>query len=182
MFFVPGAIPGDAVAVKKSESRQRAQWVTEFAIASASPDRCAPFCVVQACGGCALRVMNLQAAAEHKRQRVIDSLQRIAGIVTEVLPVVADGALAYRHRVRLACRWQASVGYRRAFSHQVLALGACPVLEPALAQAMRDIARIFASGIAWSARSTPWPAKTRSPYKAIPSASPTRRTAPQRSY
>lgn len=141
VYFVPGAIAGDVVAVKKSEAKHRAQWVSEFAIIRASPDRRPPYCAALSCGGCSLRVMELRAASEHKRQRVIDALQRIALSDVAVAPVVSDGQLAYRHRVRLHSDGTRT-GYRKAGSHQVLALGACPVLEPALEQALRDIARI----------------------------------------
>ena len=141
VYFVPGAIPGDVVTVRKSAAKHRAQWVSEFAILTASAARRAPFCAAHTCGGCSLRVMETQAAAEHKRQRLIDALQRIAGTAVEVAPVLSDGQLAYRHRVRLHADGK-RMGYRKGGSHQVLPLGACPVLEPALAQALRDIARI----------------------------------------
>ena len=78
VFFVPGAIPGDLIFVKKSEAKHRAQWVSEFALVRASPDRCEPFCSAHLCGGCSLRVMGVRPAAAHKRQRLVDALSRIA--------------------------------------------------------------------------------------------------------
>ncbi len=143
VYVVPGAVVGDVIAVTQSEWRGRSFEVSAFQLVTRSEERRDSFCRHTGCGGCALREYSLGGAAEAKRQRLQKTLEKALSHTVRVAPVVSDGALAYRHRVRLHAAGR-RVGYRRARSHEVLPFIDCPVLEPPFAEALARAVEVLA--------------------------------------
>ena len=136
--FVPGALPGDRVDVRFTRKVKKVQHAAVVEILEPSFERIESECQVRDCGGCAVRDLSRAGQAEAKRERVVQTLQRIAKQdVDELLGAViqlGDG-WRYRHRVRLHAAWQHDrwrLGYHARRSHDLVALESCPVLIPEL--------------------------------------------------
>lgn len=143
--FVAFALAGETVETEPSHEgreRRRLRRVIE-----ASAERVAPFCAhFGSCGGCAIQHWQDSAYRAWKRGLVVETLAR-AGIDAEVTdPIDAHGA--GRRRVTLHARRAADgsfpVGFTAPNSHAVIAIDACPILAPALDDAL-DAARALAA-------------------------------------
>jgi 23S rRNA (uracil1939-C5)-methyltransferase len=143
--FIAGALPGETVtAARRGE---RAELVS---VDAPSPDRVEPICRhFGACGGCATQHWAPQPAAAWKRGLVVEALAR-AGVDAPVAPI-RDGHGAGRRRVTLHGRSAGGgvAGFMQARSHDLIAIDACPILEPGLATAP-TIARAMARALASS--------------------------------
>ncbi|MEE8409148.1 MAG: TRAM domain-containing protein [Myxococcota bacterium] len=145
--FVPRAIPGDRVRVRLSGVHKRVQYAEIVAVLERSADRVESHCAVDACGGCALKVVSTLGQAELKRQRVVDNLRRIGGVdVVDLMkpPLQIGDGWRYRHRVRLHAAWLNGgweVGFFARRSHKLVPISACPVLWPELEEATLRIVR-----------------------------------------
>lgn len=101
--FVPGAIPGDTVAVELTEVKARFARGAVVDVVVGGPGRVvAPCPVVDACGGCGWQHIEVPTQRELKARVVAESLTRI-GRLTD-LPEIDPGpdlpAFAYRTTVR----------------------------------------------------------------------------------
>lgn len=110
----------------------------------ASPDRIAPFCpVFDACGGCKLQHWSLEPYQAWKVGLLAQAL-KAQDIETKLNPIIDAHGLG-RRRVTLHVRqvngaWVA--GFMAEKTHALVALDACPILEPKLQNAPQ-IARQF---------------------------------------
>lgn len=131
--YVPFTLPGENVAAEPSGERCRL-----VAVKSASADRIDPFCpYFTRCGGCAIQHWQPAAYQAWKRQIVIDTLAQ-ARIDCAVDPLV-DAHGAGRRRATLHARYrdgETLVGFAEAGSHALVAIDACPILDPALGGAV----------------------------------------------
>ncbi|HET9990885.1 MAG TPA: TRAM domain-containing protein [Kofleriaceae bacterium] len=129
--FVPLTAPGDRVQiriVKQTKSFARGE-VEE--IKTASPDRVAPPCpaFVAGCGGCQWQHVAMPAQLAAKHAIVTNALRKV---IAKVDPIVAPAPpYGWRRRARFHVEGGA-IGLYKTASHQVVALAACPQLEPAL--------------------------------------------------
>jgi 23S rRNA (uracil1939-C5)-methyltransferase len=127
--FVPFALPGEFVRIAAEPGNDLAGLVE---VLEASPDRIEPVCLYFGiCGGCALQHLDEGAYLAWKRQQMIAAL-RSRGLDVEVEPVrpVPPGN---RRRAALALargKDGVDLGYRRARSHELIDIEACPVLSP----------------------------------------------------
>ncbi|MFY9657937.1 MAG: TRAM domain-containing protein, partial [Methylocystis sp.] len=127
--FVPFALAGERVLAEVEGERARF-----LAILSPSPDRIAPVCEhYGVCGGCAVQTLAPSVYTAWKRGLVATALAN-AGISTEVAPVV-DAHGAGRRRVVFHAR-DGAVGFMEARAHEIVEIGACPLLEAGLAHAL----------------------------------------------
>jgi 23S rRNA (uracil1939-C5)-methyltransferase len=129
--FVPLAAPGDQVRVqltKQTKSFARGEIIE---IVTPSPERVAPACpaFVAGCGGCQWQHVSRAAQLAAKQAIVTAALRRVT---TDITPITAPGPeLGWRRRARFHVE-QRKFGLYRTASHEILPLGACPQLEPAL--------------------------------------------------
>ena len=136
--FVPGALPGDRVEVRFTRKVKKVQHAAVVEILEPSPERIESECQVRDCGGCAVRDFSRSGQATAKRERVVQTLQRIAKQDVDKLlgDVIQLGeGWRYRHRVRLHAAWKDDrwrLGYHARRSHDLVALETCPVLIPEL--------------------------------------------------
>ncbi len=102
--FVDGALPGETVTAVINEVRKNFARATVVSYAQTSPHRVTPPCpVFGRCGGCQLMHLDYPQQLETKRQRVVDTLERIGKIFN--VPVSAcvpsPNPLAYRNKIQL---------------------------------------------------------------------------------
>ena len=142
--YVPYALPGEEVRVARSGDKIRLVEVL-----NASPDRISPVCPhYTVCGGCAVQAYAPPAYQAWKRGLVVDAL-KFHKIETEVRPLQNVHG-AGRRRVTFHARAEqgrATVGFMQARSHDLIAIEACPLLDPALDGAL-SAARAVAQAVA----------------------------------
>lgn len=142
--YVSYTLPGETVDATPLAASDRMQLM---AVRTPSAQRIDPFCVhFGTCGGCAIQHWQPDAYRAWKRQLVVDTLAR-AGIDVDVADLI-DAHGAGRRRVTLHARRAADgsfpVGFAAPNSHAVIAIDACPILDPALDGAL-DAARALAA-------------------------------------
>jgi len=139
--MIQGAIPGESVRVeittaKKSFARGRVLEVLE-----PSPDRTVPPCrhVLTGCGGCEWQHITPAAQRRHRRGIVVDALVRL-GKVSDADTLVADPVVLadedFRTTVRVLVR-KGRPAFRRAGSHDPVAVDGCVVAHPLLDDLIR---------------------------------------------
>ncbi|MGH0036268.1 MAG: class I SAM-dependent RNA methyltransferase [Myxococcota bacterium] len=146
--FVEGAAPGDRVRVRVSELRARYARGRVVRLLEPGPDRVEPACPsFGVCGGCSWQHIDYAAQVRAKTGILRDAVERIGHLACpDPIPFHASPeAYGYRLRARLLVSGR-EVGYRRRRSHAVCAVRECPVLEPALAERLGDMADDAASG------------------------------------
>jgi 23S rRNA (uracil1939-C5)-methyltransferase len=142
--YVPYTLPGETVDAAAIAASDRMQLL---AIRTPSPQRVGPFCAhFGTCGGCAIQHWQPDAYRAWKRRLVVDTLAR-ADIDVDVGDLI-DAHGAGRRRVTLHARRAPDgsfpVGFAAPNSHAVIAIDACPILDPALSGAL-DAARALAA-------------------------------------
>ena len=145
--YVPYALAGEVVTADVVGER-----ATLVGLVSPSPDRIAPICpYFGTCGGCAVQELVPPAYAAWKRGLLVAALSR-AGVQADVASLV-DAHGAGRRRATFHSRTdedgETRVGFMRARSHEIIAIEACPILDPRLGGALsaaRAIAEAVASG------------------------------------
>jgi 23S rRNA (uracil1939-C5)-methyltransferase len=142
--FVPFTLAGETVEIERRGNRGRLTRIV-----AASADRVTPPCPhFGACGGCTLQHMERGAYLAWKRGIVAKSLQ-LHGIEAAVEPVVATDAGSRRRAVLSAVKTAKGVvlGFNRRGSQEIVAIGECAVLAPAIVgrlPVLREIVAIAA--------------------------------------
>ncbi len=139
--FVRGALPGERVAVRVVEEKKDFSRAEVVEVLEASPWRQEAPCpmVAAGCGGCSWQHISPEGQVHFKLDIVKDALRRTGRLSDPI--VVAGPALAtsgYRTSVRLGVDASGRLGYRRAKSHEVLAVDHCMVAHPGLGDLVAD--------------------------------------------
>ncbi|CEJ10381.1 23S rRNA (uracil(1939)-C(5))-methyltransferase RlmD [bacterium YEK0313] len=140
--FVPFTLAGEVVEIEGDGER-----VLPTAIVTPSPERVAPACgYFGTCGGCALQHWAPPSYFRWKRDLVATALSA-RGLHPEIADTI-DAHGTGRRRVTLHARRgdgpKLTAGFAAARSHAIVAIDACPVLDPALEAALpaaRAVAR-----------------------------------------
>jgi tRNA/tmRNA/rRNA uracil-C5-methylase (TrmA/RlmC/RlmD family) len=141
VIFVRHALPGERVRVRVTEVTTRFARADAVDILTASPDRVEPPCPHArpgGCGGCDWQHASLAAQRALKAAVIGEQLRRLAGldraVTVEPLPVDGppDSGLGWRTRVQFAVRADGAAGLRAHRSHEVIAVGECPIAHPAI--------------------------------------------------
>ena len=134
--FVRHALPGERVRARVTDTTAKFARAEAVEILQASPDRIEPPCPharPDGCGGCDWQHATPQAQRRLKAEVVRQQLRRIAGLDHEltVEPLPGDsGGLGWRTRVRLSVGPGGAAGLLKHRSHEVVAVGACPLAHP----------------------------------------------------
>ncbi|ABE41526.1 23S rRNA (uracil-5-)-methyltransferase RumA [Rhodopseudomonas palustris BisB5] len=131
--YVPYALGGETVEAAPVAGHPDRRKLLR--VDRASPQRIAPFCPhFGICGGCAIQHWQPDAYQAWKRDLVIETLRQ-AKIDCAVDPLI-DAHGAGRRRITLHARKGThdvlKVGFSAVASHDVIAIDACPILDPAL--------------------------------------------------
>ncbi|MDQ1394122.1 MAG: hypothetical protein QOF30_3099 [Acidimicrobiaceae bacterium] len=132
--FVEGALPGEVVTARLTETRGDFARATAIAILEPSPDRVFPPCPALAagCGGCSWQHIAPAAQVRLKASIVVDALRRIGHLWEPPEPVVValDGP-ALRTTARLAVSASGRAGYRpRGAPGQAVETDSCLAAHP----------------------------------------------------
>jgi 23S rRNA (uracil1939-C5)-methyltransferase len=138
--FVPRSAPGDRVRVrltKQTKSFARGELVE---IVRPSTLRVVPPCeyFVAGCGGCQWQHVDRAAQLAAKREIVAGALRHLAGLIIEDVLAPAP-PYGWRRRARFHVRG-GKLGLYAYGSHDLIAIGHCPQLEPELDGALRAVA------------------------------------------
>jgi tRNA/tmRNA/rRNA uracil-C5-methylase (TrmA/RlmC/RlmD family) len=139
--FVRHALPGERVRARVTDTTARFARAEAVEILHASPDRVEPPCPHArpgGCGGCDWQHAGLAAQRRLKADVVRYQLRRIAGLDAEVTvePVAGDsGGLGWRTRVRYSVGPDGTAGLLKHRSHELVAVGDCPIAHPLVAAA-----------------------------------------------
>lgn len=135
--FVPYGLPGDTLRVRITRSVKNARWAEILEVLSPSPERTTPDCPVFGhCGGCAWFHFAYPQQAEWKQRLVRESLERIAGISTE-LEWRENPALRLGYRTRAEFHGDGKrLGFYAARSHDIVNIDQCPLCHPKLNAAL----------------------------------------------
>lgn len=131
--YVAGTLPGETILADIDGERGILK-----AVEIASPQRAAPFCKHYGqCGGCQLQHWDEAAYRQWKADQVVQAFKRCG--VEIATPPLIDAHGEGRRRVSLHVRKSGSLvtaGFMAARSHRLHDIDTCPILVPALANAM----------------------------------------------
>lgn len=135
--YVPYALGGETVEVEDVHGHPDRRHLLE--VTRTSPARIAPFCPhFSVCGGCAIQHWEAEAYRAWKRNIVVETLAQ-AGVACEVAPLT-DAHGSGRRRMTLHARMGThdvlKVGFAAAYSHDIVPIDRCPILDPALEGAL----------------------------------------------
>ena len=134
--YIPYALPGEAIVADDSGGER----ATLIAVASPSRDRIPAICrYFTTCGGCAVQAWSHAPYAIWKRGLVIEAMSR-AGLAAIEVGALVDAHGAGRRRAAFHAGTGADgrtrTGFNEARSHAIVAIEACPILDPGLAGAL----------------------------------------------
>jgi 23S rRNA (uracil1939-C5)-methyltransferase len=138
--FLLGGLPGETVTATLTVRRGDG-WAgrVDTVTAGESPDRVPSICTLFGrCGGCSLHHLSEAAQADLKTDRIRRALQRQAFDAVPLRPLLMSPP-ASRRRASFAARRTAQgviLGFHEAASATILPLDACPILRPALVEAL----------------------------------------------
>ncbi|MEL7657099.1 MAG: 23S rRNA (uracil(1939)-C(5))-methyltransferase RlmD, partial [Bacillota bacterium] len=141
--FVDGTIVGDVVKAELTKLKKNYAFGRLTEILEPSAHRVEPNCAYsKECGGCSLQAMSYDSQLKLKRKMVEDRLIRIGGIENPMVheTIGMEAPWRYRNKAQFPVG-EASVGFYRAKSHQVVNCDQCQIQsEPAekIAQALRE--------------------------------------------
>lgn len=129
--FIPYAAPGDIVDIKIDKKKHSFAEAHITRIVKPSPDRREPVCsAFGTCGGCRWQHLPYPEQLRHKRQQVVDALERIAKVeLPEILPTLGSKEeWGYRNKMEYTFsdkRWRTWEDIRsgKEFSDNGTALG-----------------------------------------------------------
>ncbi len=142
--FVPGAIPGDTVAVEVVKAKKRFANARLVEVIDGAAGRQEPPCphVPDGCGGCNWQHATPETQSQLRRKIVTDSLERIGRLAPELVNSVVEAGPSldpngYRTTVR-AIVSEGRAGYRKAESHEPVLVNSCLVAHPLAEQILTE--------------------------------------------
>lgn len=140
--FVPFAVPGDRVAIRRT-ARRGDGWLAAVERRLADgPDRTEPLCRhFGVCGGCAVQHVAPDAYRAWKAAKVADALVR-QGLDPDVLAPLVSCPPGDRRRIRLAGRRIAGglvLGFNERASARIVDIAECPVSQPVLVRLLPEL-------------------------------------------
>ena len=143
VIFVPFGAPGDRAEVLITERKRTFARGRLLRLLEAAPQRVTPRCpYFTLCGGCEWQHLPYDEQVRLKTEAVRAQLIRIGKVVepTVLSCRPSPQPYGYRNHARLHRTAAGAIGYRAARSHEVVAITTCPILEPALDEAVQQLA------------------------------------------
>ena len=146
--MIPNTAPGDTVAARIVESKDRYDIGAVVRLIDASPARQHPPCVyVGECGGCCWQHIRYEAQLKAKQRSVEDALRRIGKLDGFEMRPIIPSPLEYRYRRRIRLQWHARrLGFYRPASHSLIEIDACLIAEDELNKIIKPL-RSFLEGL-----------------------------------
>lgn len=138
--FIPFAIPGELAVAQIIEEKKSYARCKLVQISTPSAQRTTPPCPhFTLCGGCDYQHADYETQLQWKRAILAESLSRAGVKLPAEVHLLSAGPLHYRNRIRLAVDASGRLGYRARDSHRVIAISQCPIAEPRLIAAARQL-------------------------------------------
>ncbi|WP_142415128.1 23S rRNA (uracil(1939)-C(5))-methyltransferase RlmD [Hathewaya massiliensis] len=138
--FIPGAIVGEKVRAKILKIEKKFAFGKVVETIKNSPSRKVPRCgIYERCGGCNLQHISYEGQLEYKRNRVMDTLNRI-GKVNDVIihhTIGMKEPYSYRNKVQLPVGESnnpnnpVSIGFYQQRSHNIIDMNVCYIQDEA---------------------------------------------------
>lgn len=151
MHFVSGALPGETVAIKVTNSNKKVRSAHAIRVDNPSSHRVKPFCpVASRCGGCQLQHIESEAALSFRNLAIKEMLQRQLKFADEAWHTPISGPRpAYRRKARLALDARQPEKFKCGFREQqgkaVVDIHQCPVLLPTLSNLIAPLKKVLNS-------------------------------------
>jgi len=147
--FIPYTVPGDRVRARRTavDRAEPLDWLT------LGPRRQTPPCPhfgPGKCGGCAVQHLDDAFYAEWKARIAADTLAR-AGLAGFELAPLRRTAPRERRRAEFVARvsrGEVTVGFHARGSHDIVAIGPCPILVPALERVLGPLREFLSAALA----------------------------------
>lgn len=139
--FVDGALPGERVRARLTDSRKDFARAVALEILEPSPDRVAPPCpaVGTGCGGCTWQHVSAAGQSRLKSGIVVDALRRIAKLSAPPVPMPAPMVgQPLRTTARLAVSPGGRAGHRPRSGSGAIETDTCLVAHPLLEELIVD--------------------------------------------
>lgn len=148
------AVKGDRVRVRIREKKGKLGFAEIIEIIEPSTDRITPPCsYFGRCGGCDFQQMSYQTQLEAKVGIVRDCLKRLGKIDFQgEIPIIASPKdFGYRSRAQ----WHADtrhqrIGYFKRYSHNVIDVESCPILDEKLQETLTNLRQNLNWGEFWA--------------------------------
>lgn len=140
IYFVPGAIPGDRVAVEIGNSRKKYRDAELVEILAAGPERREPACPhFTQCGGCDFLHWEYPAQQRAKDEILRHVLERADLKAERFLPMLgAQQPEGYRNRIQVRRRGE-RVGFMRKRTRDLIDVEKCLIADPRLNEALTQL-------------------------------------------
>lgn len=135
--FVEGALPNELVKIKIVKVSKNYAFGKLIDIIKPSNERRTPICdIYKRCGGCQIQHISYEAQLKFKKQRVIDSIERIGKIKDVIVhdTIGMQHPYNYRNKVQLPVRMVKGVpviGFFAARSHEIIKMDKCYIQDEA---------------------------------------------------
>ncbi len=140
--MVPHTAPGDRIAARIVQSKERYAIGAAMRMINPSPLRQTPPCpYVGRCGGCPWQHLRYDAQLKAKQQSVDDALRRIGKLNDfELRPIVPSAKeYHYRRRIRLQVDDAKRLGFYGAGSHDLVVVDSCAIAADPLTEAITPL-------------------------------------------
>jgi 23S rRNA (uracil1939-C5)-methyltransferase len=139
--FIDAVIPGEKVLAKIDTVRSQYINASLSAIYEASAQRVAPHCALfRTCGGCHWQHIDYPGQLHWKKSIVKECLARIGGLDDIPVHETQPSPSVWQYRSRASLKVSASrvpeLGFFQRGTHRVIPVTSCPLLAPALNQAI----------------------------------------------
>lgn len=131
--LVPLTAPGDRVEAEVVEEHKRYSVARTVSLVEPSAERRATPCPYAGdCGGCSWQQVSYEAQLRAKERNVADALARVGGLSGfEILPILSvSSEYHYRRRISLHPGVRRTLGFRRAFSRDLVEVAHCLIADP----------------------------------------------------
>ncbi len=130
--FVPYLLKGERARVKILKVKDKTGYAKAEEIITPAEERVRPKCpVFYRCGGCQLQHLRYRDQLKFKQDLVRDTLKKIGGIETKVLPCVkSDKEYGYRNKLQIPVGGDGEnifVGFYAERSHRIVPTDNCPL-------------------------------------------------------
>ncbi len=131
--FVPGALPGEQVAVVPDVVKAHYTRASLTSITVPSPSRVVPFCeYFGTCGGCQLQHLDYTAQLKWKLDHITSAFTRIAGLSPVIRPVTQSPShVGYRNKaqfpVRMDTNGHCQLGFYAPQTHSLVPISHCAI-------------------------------------------------------
>ncbi|SKA98420.1 23S rRNA m(5)U-1939 methyltransferase [Caloramator quimbayensis] len=133
--FVEGALPKELVKIKIVKVSKNYAFGKLIDIIKPSKERTEPICdIYKRCGGCQIQHMSYEAQLKFKKQRVIDSIERIGKIKDVIIhdTIGMTNPYNYRNKVQLPVRLVKGmpvIGFFAPRSHEIIKMDKCYIQD-----------------------------------------------------